>query len=286
MTARASYERIGGAWVAKNPEGKGVIEFYGGAFFELWPQLFYAEYLQGLFDAGYHIVGVPFAFSFDHTNIAVDLVHRRRQISRALGFPRSSREFPHFWVGHSVGCKIISLLQILLGGTGPSGNAAQPALLLAPDISDTGSAVPWPISWALDALGLGVKPTESQTKTILFGRTDVLALAGLISFANDTIAGNAAGTLPKRGDSSVKWFIETLAGRLSPERASRFVHAELPGGHLTPLGFELGGRPRAVARVLGRKMLRTNGCRASAIGPLVAQSLLLLEELRSQIAIG
>lgn len=275
MSERANYERVRGAWVARNPQAKGVIEFYGGALFELRPALFYEEYLQGLFDAGYTIVAVTFPLSFDHTNVAAGLVPERRELFDALQLPP---ELPRAWVGHSVGCKIISLLQVLTSSSAAD-NARQPALLLAPDISGTDAAVPWPLSWLLDTLGLGVRPTEAQTQQIIAGRCDVLVAAALISFASDTIAGNAAGTLPKGRSSSVQWFIDTLGARSTGSGLPYFTHEELPGGHLAPLGFRFGWRPWAVATVLGRAMMGRRGRRAAEVATLVQQSVVMLDAL-------
>jgi hypothetical protein len=281
---KAQYKCIAGALVAENPQNKGVIEFYGGAFFELLPQVSYEYYLQGLFNAGYTIIAVPFAFSFDHMEVALGLIEKRDNIRAALKLPKSSREFPHFWIGHSVGCKIISLLEVLTDVPRCVGIADEPSLLLAPDISDTSSAVPWPISSILDLFGLGVKPTQAQTQRLIAGRTDVFTLAGLISFADDDIAGNAAGTLPKKGDSNVKWFVDTLSERDRIFRRDLFLHQELPGGHLAPIGFQFGNcLVDADPAPIIQKIPRINARNAGALDQIVQQSLTFLEALRERI---
>lgn len=239
-SARATYRRLSGAYVAENPQQRGVIEFYGGAFFELLPQVSYDYLLQGLFDLGYTIIAVPFQFSLDHIRVAVNLIEVREAVRKELCLPPSCREFPHFWLGHSVGCKIISLLEVLTNV--PKGNwiANEPSVLMAPDIADTSGTVPWPFWRILDFLNLGVSPTKLQTKSLIEGRTDLFTLSGLVSFANDNIAGNAAGTLPKDGESDVKWFISELGGRDVKRKRDLFLDRELPGGHLAPIGFRFG----------------------------------------------
>ncbi len=239
-SVRATFRCISGAYVAENPEQRGVIEFYGGAFFELLPQVSYEYLLQGLFDLGYTIIAAPFQFSLDHMHVALNLVEIRDNIQNALGLPPSCREFPHFWLGHSVGCKIISLLEVLTNVPKGDGIANEPSVLMAPDIADTSGTVPWPFWKILDAIGKGVSPTKAQTKTLIEVRTDLFTLCGIVSFADDDIAGNVAGTLPKNGDSDVKWFVDELRKRDDARRRDLFLNRELPGGHLAPIGFRFG----------------------------------------------
>lgn len=239
-SVRATYRCVSGAFVAENPRQRGVIEFYGGAFFELLPQVSYDYLLQGLFNYGYTIIAVPFQFSLDHIKVAVNLIDKRDAIRAALNLPPSCREFPHFWLGHSVGCKIISLLEVLTNVPKRTGITNEPSLLMAPDIADTSGTVPWPFWRILDLLGQGVSPTKAQTQNLIDARTDLFTLAGIVSFADDDIAGNAEGTLPKNGDSDVKWFVDELEDRDAERRRDLFLHKELPGGHLAPIGFRFG----------------------------------------------
>jgi hypothetical protein len=58
----------------------------------------------------------------------------------------------------------------------------QPSQLLAPDISDTTSAVPvTALAHLLDGLGLGVQPTRSQTLALI-DRSNLFNLTAMISF--------------------------------------------------------------------------------------------------------
>jgi Protein of unknown function (DUF1350) len=281
MPDKPAFERVGSAWVARNPVNLGVVEFYGGAIFERCPTLFYEEYLEGLFSAGYNIVAFTFPSSFDHINVAVGLVDTRCEILAQLGPPFTDPSIPHYWVGHSIGCKIIALLQILLTDSAAA-NAQQPALLLAPDISGTEAAIPGPLGKLVDWLGLGVKPTELQTKTLIAERSDILVTTGLISFASDTIAGNADGSLPKGGNSSVKWFIDTLSARVSAGSPSFFTHTQLPGSHLAPLGYDFEGRSRAVLAGVKRRAFGRGPEDAGRVGAIVEASLTILETLGRQ----
>jgi hypothetical protein len=152
---------------------------------------------------------------------------------------------PHFWVGHSLGCKFIALLEAYteprsgkflppgrMLATARRGILNEPSLLLAPDIGDTDSAVPVPIvPNILDALGLGVRPTRAETQHLI-ATDELFGLTALISFERDRVAGNAAAP-PEVSD--VAWFIATLSARTG----DRFLHEELPGGHLVPLGLRL-----------------------------------------------
>ncbi|MGH2414821.1 MAG: hypothetical protein ACRDEA_14250, partial [Microcystaceae cyanobacterium] len=110
----------------------------------------------------------------------------------------------------------------------------QPSLLIAPDISDTQSAIPRPLAFLarfLDKKGWGVLPTNRQTKCFVEGSL-LFQLTGLISFASDTIAGNATD---KEGD--VFWFINQLK---SKNKKFPLLHEELTGKHLEPIGIQMG----------------------------------------------
>jgi hypothetical protein len=169
----------------------------------------------------------------------------------------------YFWIGHSLGSKYITLLEFFSGenwenvltkcaGDKKEGMLmriarsvndipleqrsikGQPSLLIAPDISDTQSAIPKPLAFIaqfLDDIGLGVLPTNGQTRCFVEG-SQVFRLTGLISFNRDTIAGNAKD---KTGD--VFWFIEQLSSNF---KKFPLLHQELPGKHLEPIGIQVG----------------------------------------------
>lgn len=236
------YERISRSLVARHPSPIGVVEFYGGQFFGQLPVTSYDYFLGSLFRAGYTIIAVPFRLGFDHDAIAETLLEERDSVRERL--PELAN-VPHFWVGHSLGCKFIALLEALTDvGSGlylPAGRDRatarrgildEPSLLLAPDISDTAAVLPIPLlGQILDALGLGVRPTRAETQRLIV-KSDLFGLTGLISFARDRTAGNAAGS-PEESD--VAWFIQALGGPSD----NTLLHVELGGGHLVPLGLQI-----------------------------------------------
>lgn len=124
MSNKFRFQPISNSWVAIHRNPKGVIQFIGGAFFGSFPTLFYRYLLNQLFEAGYTIIALPFRFSFNHWSIAINLVKEqyiiRREIvkeAKNLGYEYNVylNEPNFFWVGHSLGCKYIALLEFLSG---------------------------------------------------------------------------------------------------------------------------------------------------------------------------
>ncbi|NTW04378.1 MAG: DUF1350 family protein [Oscillochloris sp.] len=236
------YERIAHSLVARHPSPIGTVEFYGGQFFGQLPATTYDYFLGSLFNAGYTIIAVPFVFSFDHVAVAEMLLDERDLVRKLL--PELDG-VPHFWVGHSVGCKFIALLEAYTEpaddlssslflppnrtlATARRGILDEPSLLMAPDIGDTSAALPLPVlPQILDALGLGVRPTRAETQQLIIN-DQLFHLTALISFQSDTVAGNASGS-PEKYD--VPWFINVLGSR------GTLLHRELAGGHLVPVGI-------------------------------------------------
>jgi hypothetical protein len=261
------------SWVAIHPQPKGVIQFIGGAFFGTFPTVFYRYFLQTLFEEGYTIVAIPFRFSFRHWAIAIDLLKEQEilrdeltTIANQLGYEAEvyQSKANYFWLGHSLGCKYIALLEFLSGphwkqitesciekaayqqietiitnaGLENASILNQPSLLVAPDISDTESAIPIrAIARFLDRVGLGVKPTRKQTQCLI-ERSQLFNLTALISFNNDTLAGSETDELKSeeiKANSDVLWLIQQLQERKFP-----ILHQELEGKHLEPLGWRVG----------------------------------------------
>lgn len=269
------FRPISFSWVAIHPQPKGVIQFIGGAFFGTFPTIFYRYFLQTLFEAGYTIVALPFRFSFRHWEIAIDLFKEQEILSDELTKIAKQLKYEHdiyhkkkanyFWVGHSLGCKYIALLEFLSGhqwqqiasdcikpevdrqietiiATAGLKDVSiifdQPSLLVAPDISDTQSAIPVPaIAALLDRIGLGVKPSRKQTQCFI-ERSRLFNLTALISFDKDTLAGSendGSKSAKIRANSDVLWAIGQLKQRKFP-----ILHRELAGKHLEPLGVKVG----------------------------------------------
>jgi Protein of unknown function (DUF1350) len=224
------FEAIAHSWVAKHPSPIGVVEFLGGALFGTLPTVSYRHFLGILYDAGYTIIAVPFRFGFNHDAIAHSLLSERDQIRAELQYPD---HIPHFWVGHSLGCKYI----VLLEAYGKIMN--QPSLLIAPDISDTQDAMPLKgiASW-LDRHRLGASPTRQATQ-VLVESSRLFNFTALLSFQQDRLAGTRAQS-PLVSD--VAWFAQAL----ERQQGCLLVSQEVPGQHEEPIGVQIG---RSVYRV-------------------------------------
>ncbi|MEM8614245.1 MAG: DUF1350 family protein, partial [Cyanobacteria bacterium P01_H01_bin.105] len=110
------------SWVALHPQPKGVIQFIGGALFGTFPTLAYRHFLKSLFEAGYTVVALPFRFTLHHWSIAIDLLDehytlRASLIEMALAKGYESAVYVetanYTWIGHSLGCKYVTLLELL-----------------------------------------------------------------------------------------------------------------------------------------------------------------------------
>ena len=256
------------SWVAIHPDPKGIIQFIGGAFFGTFPTIFYRYFLQTLFEEGYTIIALPFRFSFRHWSIAIDLLKEqevlRKELSKITGSDVYQKKANYFWLGHSLGCKYIALLELLSGeqwkqitescvernayqqieaiianaGLEKASILDQPSLLVAPDISNTESAIPVrAIAHFLDRVGLGVLPTREQTQCFI-ERSSLFNLTALISFEKDTVAGSKTNNFKNKqpqDNSDVLWLIKQLKSRKLP-----ILHKELEGKHLEPLGVRVG----------------------------------------------
>ncbi|UFP94959.1 DUF1350 family protein [Gloeobacter morelensis] len=209
------------SWIAEHPTPQGVIEFIGGALLGNAPIISYDYFLRSLYDAGYTVIAIGFRFGLNHQKVAEQLLVEQDQILNSLA--EVQRRVPRFWVGHSLGCKYLLLLE-------SSGKIMdQPSLLIAPDISDTAEAVPLPwLADLLDSVGAGVTPTREQT-ALLLENSALFNLTALISFTDDTIAGNQH-TPPERSD------VALFVRELEAHRSRTLIKAELPGGH-----FEIAG---------------------------------------------
>ncbi len=197
------------------------------------------------YDAGYTVVAIPFRFSFRHWSIALSLLEEQRRLQAYLpklatrsGYASEiyAQGDRYAWLGHSLGCKYIALLELLcdieLDSKDPTldevigvenanwlrrrlTNAPtiwnQPTQLLAPDISDTTSAVPVKaLAHLLDALGLGIQPTRSQTLALI-DRSNLFNLTAMVSFDRDTVAGSIQDPCPDTSD--VLWLYQHLLSK-------------------------------------------------------------------------
>ena len=127
MEAKFKFIPLNFNWVAIHPRPIGVIQVIGGAFFGSFPTIFYRYLLRKLFDKGYTIIALPFRFTFRHWSVAISLVKDQGELLEAisveaqrLGYeyeiyekPPISQPGKYFWLGHSLGCKYIALLELL-----------------------------------------------------------------------------------------------------------------------------------------------------------------------------
>jgi Protein of unknown function (DUF1350) len=257
------------SWVAIHPNPKGVVQFIGGAFFGTFPSIFYRYLLKQIYLEGYTVVALPFRFTFRHWSVAISLLREQQalrtllaQRAKELGYDPTiySQSNQYQWLGHSLGCKYIALLELLAGWSEDKTQVEsqiqrktkqsdaqikqikqsvrglsisikdQKSLLMAPDIGNTQDAIKLPIlPEFLDSIGLGVLPTKQETFDLI-EESDLFNLAKMISFNQDKIAGSEKG--PFNLDNTVRMLIKILGDKLK--------HKEIEGKHLRPLGIELG----------------------------------------------
>ena len=321
------FKPVSHSWVALHPQPKGVIQFIAGAFFGTFgPMLFYRYLLQCLFEQGYTIILLPFNFSFNHYVEAGFLMREQYEILPELVRMASFEGYDYeaylddknfSWIGHSLGCKYISLLEgftalppepqdrekfirNLLFHTSDESQIksvvadinilfdelkrkivedrkliytyvgreikinsvfikGQVSILLAPDISDTASAIrPRSLADIIDNLGLGVKPTPEETKNLIKD-SGLFNIMGLVCFQSDNIA-----------KLTCEWFTKIL--KKPPQKFIKNVE----GGHLKPLGIQIGSY---VINLFDKPLLESVQERNRAFEQNVIQ---LLEELKEE----
>ena len=123
------FQQLSSSWVAINPNPKGIIQFIGSFLFGSYPLNSYKYLFQNLFEQGYTIFVFRFPlnpFSFNHWRVAINLLEeeyhlRVKIIKLIIEYEQVSRDHlsfylndsNYYWLGHSLGCKYISLLEIL-----------------------------------------------------------------------------------------------------------------------------------------------------------------------------
>lgn len=121
MNQKLRFQPVSFSWVALHPQPKGVIQFIGGAFFGTFvPMLFYRYLLECLFKQGYTIIVLPFNFTFNHYAEAGFLIKEQYalmpelvRMAKLAGYEYETYldDSNFSWIGHSVGCKYIALLE-------------------------------------------------------------------------------------------------------------------------------------------------------------------------------
>lgn len=267
MEAKFKFIPLHFNWVAIHPKPIGVIQVIGGAFFGTFPTIFYRYICKQLFDQGFTIIALPYRFTLRHWSVSIGLVRDQSELRQAilteakrLGYDyRIYQEEPtsddpnYFWLGHSLGCKYIALLELLsdleekpiqevLGNcvgkdqeqeiTNSLRNVDfkdislknQPSILMAPVIQGIESAVPFPaLANLVKKLGIDVKPTVEQSHCLI-KNSNLFNLISLIAFKQDKIA-----------PETVNWLKSNL-----PNKPAKF--SEIAGEHLAPLGFRNGNQ--------------------------------------------
>lgn len=226
------FKPIYSCWVVEHPEPIGVIEFLGGALFGSLPNVSYSYFLNSLYEAGYTIVTQPFRLGLNHEQIAKEIFEERNKVLQDLG--SSHQNIPRIWVGHSLGCKYITLLEML--GEGKTETLFplkdQPSLLIAPDLSDTFEAVPIePVAKFLEHIDKGVKPDREKMGEKLKA-SKRFGLTAILSFDKDDVA----GTQSQRTDKSDVALITNI---LKETKENILITQEIPGKHLEIVGIRV-----------------------------------------------
>ena len=256
------FTRLKDSRVAIHPNPKGVVFFIGGAFFGTFPTIFYRSLLKEIFNRGYTIIAFPFRLTFDHWSTAINLAEDRYEIqqkltekAKGLGYDYriyeenpNSKDSNYIWLGHSLGCKYIALLELLtdlekqdfqldLGACVDDLQAEsiiqllshvsldkisllnQPSILIDPVISDLDNAVPVKSLRRIVNRFIKVQPSRKESYCLI-NRSKLFRLTSIIDL-NSSLS-----------EDTVMRLKELLAANLSDFKS-------LPiGNHLAPLGFK------------------------------------------------
>ena len=267
-------------WVAIHPAPIGIIQFIGGAFFGAFPTIFYRSLLKCLFSLGYTIIAKPYKFTFNHWSVVMDLLDSQLNLFQMIQFEAEKLEYrgielyqkyidaiinpkivldkgTYFWLGHSLGCKYIALLELLsiLESVNPAEaklrakiraaadkyvnfNAYKTAsltnqsmILLAPVLADLKNAIPVPFLAQLFSPILKVVPSERETQELIFDASSRNArrfhyIVDITGFRGDI-----------RAKETIQWletFQSLYFGGFNPRRSVQYAPL---GAHLSPMGI-------------------------------------------------
>ena len=255
-----------GIAVAFHPTPQGVIQFVGGYGFGTLPILCYRNLLEQLFIRKYTVVILPYIPVTNHLTVVESLFKKHKRFRDE--FPKKAEKMGletqvyadsknYFWLGHSLGCEYITLLELL--------SSKKQVLIKAPDsfnllkteanrnaiesifqmscqldnrplpIRGQSSLLVAPCFKAASLMNLFVKPTQQQIWNLIEESSDIFNLTALISFAGDRLAGyqsdcNRVQQIEKGNACSDVCF---LTRNLKLEESN--LCCELPGNHYTPL---------------------------------------------------
>jgi hypothetical protein len=210
-----------GSWLLIPRRSRALVHFLGGAFIAAAPHLTYRRLLDSLGQQGFAIIATPFVSSFNHTEIA-DEVLRQFELTRTwlVRTQQLEPELPVFGLGHSMGSK----LHLLIGSLyGPErlGN-----VLISFNNYAAKRSIPF-LDQLLPALDLDLEftPTPQETLKLIATRYAVPDNL-LVKFRNDDI------------DQT-----RDLNGVLQQRFPQQTTVLRLPGNHLTPAAQELSWQP-------------------------------------------
>lgn len=128
------FKPLANSWVALHPQPKGIIQFVGSFFiFGSLPTLFYNPLLRSLYNQGYTIIAYPCSVippiiwrlrRVDHWQASIRLLIAEYALQQELVdyilkqgdedlLELYLNQSNYFWLGHSLGCKYISILEII-----------------------------------------------------------------------------------------------------------------------------------------------------------------------------
>lgn len=264
------YQTISHSQVALHPNPKGVIQFIGSFVFGSFPILTYQNLLKFLFDQGYSLIihRFPFnPFQFNHWQVSLELFEEQQLIQQEIfkiinGEPSLINSKPiyeqpknYLWLGHSLGCKYIILLEILSNDTKRRKEVLkhciceskaekilgeldeqshyildQPLVFIAPEISNTVRFLK--SSWRMrNPL---TQPNQKETICLIEQSQELFNLLGIIAFNRDNIA-----------EDDVTLLVQQIKSRYEQQNKPfpSNLYRTLEGGHFEPLGknFEIVG---------------------------------------------
>lgn len=108
------WREVAGNWLLIPSDPIGIIHFLGGAFVAAAPNVTYGWLLENLYSQGYVIVATPFINTFDHGEIAAEVLTTFEQAMIYLRHQViGDRHLPIYGLGHSMGCKVHLLIASL-----------------------------------------------------------------------------------------------------------------------------------------------------------------------------
>ncbi|MFK8183825.1 MAG: DUF1350 family protein [Phormidesmis sp.] len=277
-TASFRFRPHANSWVALHPQPKGIVQFMGGAFFGTYPTLFYRQLLKQFYNEGYTVIALPFSFTFDHWRIALTLLQEHYTLRHTIieAAQRQGYETDVYldaanycWLGHSLGCKYIAMLELL----------SSPQDIFEAYADGVGIELPQlkAIAQSLQALTQTLRQLENNIqsmtgKAINYGQPSIyneasLLMAPTIADLNGAIPWKPlekllskilkvaptveqTHTLIQRSKLfNVTHIVEFADDKIAKSTCDRLkqeqphiTHGSLPGKHLTPMGFSPAGK--------------------------------------------